>query len=146
MPDQLGLASVSELRDKPWNSNAFQVPKEIFEVPGMLSYQEKRMLYYVALRYFIGRGAIVDLGAFLGGSTICFAAALKQRGFHQPLIHSYDLFKLGDFERERYFPQNPPPALKTRSVFDSYLSKYTELLRVYEGDVLGFPWTSGPIE
>src|SRR3712207_6643352 len=124
---------IAYLRTKPWNSRDFAAPEEIFTVPGMLSHQAKRMLYYLARNHYSGEGAILDMGSFLGGSTICFAAGLRQRALSTPVIHSYDLFKLGESERRRFFPDSPPPDLKTRSLFDHYLRDHLGLIVVHEG-------------
>jgi predicted O-methyltransferase YrrM len=131
-------ARIARLKTKPWNEKDFSVPEEVFAVPGMLWTQEKRMLYYLTVNDYSGEGAIADMGAFLGGSTICFAAGLRQRSWTRSSIHSYDLFRLGPFEREQYFPENPPEDLRTRQIFDTHLQNYRDLVIVHEGDVLGF--------
>jgi hypothetical protein len=147
MDTDLTAARIAHLKTKPWNNRDFSVPEEIFAVPGMLSNQEKRMLYYLARDEYSGEGVIVDMGSFLGGSTICFAAGLRARSFARPVIHAYDLFKLGESERQRdFFPENAPPDLRTRAIFDQYLEDYLGLITVHEGDVLTFPWDDGPIE
>ncbi len=142
-------ARVQRLREKPWGVFDFRrtIPEdEIFAVPGMLWTWEKRMLYYLAREEFTGEGAIADMGSFLGGSTICLAAGLGDRGFDGRVIHSYDLFKLGEAERQRYFPERSRGELGVRDVFDANLGKYLSLVEVHEGDVLSFPWENGPIE
>lgn len=107
----------------------------------MLSYEEKRMLYYLALNDYSGEGSIADLGSYLGGSTICFATALGQRAFARPLIHSYDLFRV-DFSRQcaerSHFPDSLTKDGRTREVFDNNLRDYLSLITVHEGDVLDF--------
>lgn len=133
-----------QLREKPWNHDELSTPEAIWQVPGMLWHQEKRMLYWLARHYYRGQGAIADMGAFLGGSTICLAAGLQAAGFDDRVLHSYDLFKLGDFERREYFPDEPDA--DPRAVFDRYLEPYSDLVEVHQGDVLTFPWSGGPIE
>jgi hypothetical protein len=140
MAAQQNKADVAHLKSKPWASKDFFVPQEVLATTTMLTYEERRMLYYLALNYYTGQGAIVDMGAYLGGSTICFAAALQQSSFAKPPIHSYDLFRLSKFELELHFRDNPPKDLKTRETFDENLRDYRHLLNVHEGDVLDFPW------
>src|SRR5688572_21737641 len=111
------LVDVEPLRARPWNEDAFTPPPEIFKVPGMLNRQEQHMLHYLARHYFSGEGAIVDLGACLGRSTISLATGLRARNVKRPVLHSFDLFKLGTYEQERFFPDNPPDGLKTRAIF-----------------------------
>lgn len=99
------------------------------------------MLYYLALNDYTGEGCIADLGAYLGGSTMCFAAALGQKAFDRPLIHSYDLFRV-DFSRQcaerSHFPEKLTKDARTREVFDNNLRKYLSLVTVHEGDILEF--------
>ena len=140
---------IARLRGKPWSDFTFRstIPEEeIFAVPGMLWTWEKRMLYYLAKEEFTGEGKIADMGSFLGGSTICLAAGLRDRSFAKPPIHSYDLFRLGESERLKYFPERSAEDLNVRQVFDENLRNYLHLIEVHEGDVLSFPWSDGPIE
>jgi hypothetical protein len=135
------------LKSKPWNSKGFVVPPEGFAVPGMLSHQERRMLYYLARHDFIGAGVIADMGTYLGSSTMCFAAGLRERSVDRPLLHTFDLFKLGDFGAEiREFPGDPPGDLRTRDVFEENLREYLDLIVVHEGDILAESWADEPIE
>jgi hypothetical protein len=86
------------------------------------------------------------MGAFLGGSTIAFAAGLAAQGVTEPVLHSYDLFRLGPFEEERYFPAGAPPGGNTRALYDANLAGYEHLLHIHEGDVLDIPWDGGELE
>jgi hypothetical protein len=137
---------VTQLRSRPWTSATLVLPEDVEAVPGMLNYWGKRMLYYLGLEFYSDKGAIVELGPFLGGSTICLAAPLAARGFDKPIVHTYDLFTLSPFEREKYFSKGAPPDNRTRHIFDAHLRAYIHLLRVYEGDILSFSWEAGPIE
>jgi len=142
-------ARIERLRGKPWSEYGFRktIPEdEIFAVPGMLWTWEKRMLFYLARKEYTGAGAIADMGSFLGGSTICLAAGMRGRTFDHPVIHSYDLFKVGEAERMRYFPERSPDQLGVRDVFEDHLEGYLDLIEVHEGDVLDFPWEGGSIE
>jgi hypothetical protein len=131
---------------RPWESPSFQSPPVIDKVMAMLTYWEKRMLYWLALHAYEAEGFILDQGAFLGGSTICFAAGLRNRGFASPLIHSYDLFRLGPFEVARFFADGGPPGNVTRPLFDANVAGFRDLLVVHEGDLLHRRWSGDPIE
>lgn len=110
----------------------------------MLRRDEKRMLYFLA-RHYYRMGAIADMGAFLGGSTVCLAAGLKDRGVTKPVIHSYDLFRAGPFEAEKWL-DGCEPGMRTRDRYDENVKDYKGLIEVHEGDVLSFPWSHGEIE
>jgi hypothetical protein len=140
-------ARLARLRSKPWDGRDLAVPPQVFDVPGMLWYQERRMLYYLARHDFAGAGVIADLGTYLGSSTMCFAAGLRDRSVDQPVLHTFDLFKLGDFGAEiREFPGEPPADLRTRGVFEENLRDYLDLIVVHEGDILAESWDDEPIE
>ena len=141
-----GNPDIAALRDRPWDASDFTYPAEILDVPGMLSDSEKRMLFHLAASYYTGEGAIADMGAYLGGSTICFAAGLAAKGVDRPVLHSYDLFLLSDFELQRDFADHAPEGNRTRALFEHNLREHRHLLEVHEGDLLAFPWTHGPLE
>ena len=134
------------LRGNPWDDPAFSVPPVVERVPAMLTHQEKRMLYWAAANAYEVEGLILDQGAFLGGSSMCFAAALRNRGFASPLIHSYDRFRLGPFELERWFPGGGPPGNLTRPLYEANLRGFHDLIDVHEGDILCESWRGEAIE
>ncbi len=94
------------LRAQLWRDEAYD-PKGngLWEIPTMLTREERKMLSYVAEHMFQGRGAIVDLGCFLGGSSAFLAHGLSRnpsgRNFQ---VQSFDLFDLGPFERNTLLP------------------------------------------
>ena len=134
------------LAGSPWNHH--QNPGRWGSVPAMLTDEERRMLYWLARYAFTGRGAVCDLGAFLGGSTLCLAAGLRDAGWKGERIHSYDLFELGPFEQEwfRTHGLEPPPDRKTLGLYRGHVDGYLDLVTVHEGDVRRQHWAGGPIE
>jgi hypothetical protein len=137
---------VEQLRGNPWDDPAFSVPPVVERVPGMLTHHEKRMLYWATTYAYEAEGLILDQGAFLGGSAMCFAAALRNRGFSSQLIHSYDRFRLGPFERETWFAEGGPPGDITRPLYDANLRGFHDLICVHEGDILCEQWRGEAIE
>jgi hypothetical protein len=73
------------------------LPKDAVDVHSMMSLQEKAFLYGYVRDHYAGEGVIVDAGIFLGGSTCCFGAAVRdnprsehiRRQWPKPVI-SYD--------------------------------------------------------
>src|SRR5712691_11734694 len=60
---------------------------------GMTSRQEQHWLRTYAAQSYRGTGAIVDLGCFLGATTISLAEGLAlNSSARQQQIHAYDLF------------------------------------------------------
>src|SRR5690349_17088541 len=94
------------IKSKAWRG--CHVP-EAADAPTMLIPDERRLLFYLASKYYTGRGAIIDGGCFLGGSTTALAAGLEawlERSGTPALpgIHSYDLFEVEPWTIGMYFP------------------------------------------
>jgi hypothetical protein len=89
------------------------------------------------------------MGSFLGGSTICLAAGLRDRQFDRRVIHSYDLFRIEPSEsaaQRRFFPDALPAGNNSRPIFEQHLRDYLDLIAIHEGDVLTFGPIGEPIE
>ncbi len=62
----------------PFQRLVLEAPASVMTTPSMMSDAERYLLYNLAQRYYRGAGLIVDAGIFLGGSTHCFAAGLRE--------------------------------------------------------------------
>ncbi len=83
------------LRDEIIFSDFTQVKlPAIPPVPGQISNGESRYLYWLISQAYMGLGAVVELGTWLGCSTVHLAAGLRDSGVGRKL-HSYDLFVWG---------------------------------------------------
>jgi hypothetical protein len=118
---------------------------------GMTSWHEQHWLRTYAARTYQGRGTIVDLGCFVGATTISLAEglALNSRA-EQKQIHAYDLFAWSeDFELwakgkgiEAQFDVDGsflPEFLKRTAPWRQYIV-------VHEEDLTQSQWQHGPIE
>lgn len=117
----------------------------------MLIPDERKLLFYLASKYYTGGGAIIDGGCFLGGSTTALAAGLEawlERSGKpaSQTIHSYDLFEVEPWTIGVYFPPETPPGASFRHLFNANVSRYAELIEVHPGDIRQYPWRGGPIE
>ena len=91
------LTSISDVTLSPSN----------FRHPGMITVNERKALYYLAQNHYKGNGIILDAGVFLGASTLCLAAGLRdnhrftERLIAQKPIHSYEMgiWNSKDFDR-----------------------------------------------
>lgn len=130
------------------------LPAACAKVPTMLIPDELRLLKHLAQNVYSGDGAIIDAGAFLGGSTVALAEGLrrnpeaieKRRNQHVKPIHSYDRFEIEAWTRGIYFPADVPPGTSFRADFDRNVAPYADLVEVHAGDILEQSWTGGPIE
>jgi hypothetical protein len=146
------IRHLEHLAASPWDAVRFEIPERVREVPAMLTWNEKRMLYWVTTYNYTGGGKICDLGAFLGGSTVCFAAGLRDAGRSGKLICSYDLFTAGPFEQQwmkewmSKYGVEPPPDEATFALYSHYIRGYEDLISVRVGDILRQTWDGLPIE
>jgi SAM-dependent methyltransferase len=126
------------------------VPAACANVPTMLVPDELRLLHHLA-EIYSGRGAIVDGGCFLGGSTVALADGLRRnpqrrRLGEEQVIHSFDRFEVEEWTRGVFFPESTPAGTSFREQFESNVAPYRDLIEVHAGDVLAHEWKNGPIE
>lgn len=62
--------------EPPFDGYLGELPADV-AVPSMMSLPEKQFLYHLARDYYSGDGFIVDAGIFLGASTYCFGAGIR---------------------------------------------------------------------
>jgi hypothetical protein len=118
---------------------------------GMTSRREQQWLRTYSAQSYRGTGAIVDLGCFLGATTIALAEGLAlNRKLKRKQIHAYDLFIWNRFY-EAWAKERGVEGLVT--VGGSFLSEFlrrTEKWRDYivthEEDLRQARWEHGPIE
>jgi Methyltransferase domain len=113
------------------------MPRDVYEVGSMLSYDERLLLHWAART--AAPGAIVDLGSFLGGSTLALASGAEHRGGN---VDAFDLFVCqGDWERH-WAPAGFELALgdSTRPAFEHNIARVRDRVAVHEGDVRRQRW------
>lgn len=126
------------------------LPTTCTDVPTMLVPDELRLLNYLAQDIYIGAGAIVDAGSFLGGSTVAFAAGLRRNRRWAAKggkpIHSYDRFEVEEWTRGLFFPEDVAAGASFRERFDRNIAPYADLVEVHAGDICDHQWSGGPVE
>jgi hypothetical protein len=76
-------------------SQLFQFSPLLRRFHGMTSATERAYFYWYARQVYTGRGDIVDLGCWLGSTTIPLARGLSEnarQGLSRRIIHAYDDF------------------------------------------------------
>jgi hypothetical protein len=121
----------------------------------MLTDLEKEYLYTFAVKEYAGQGAIVDLGCWLGSSTIALASGLREhphRQLRSAVVHAYDLFIWDGWMNDVSVVRQTPLDGKYKPG-DSFLEECRELtepwkdnIRLYPGDLSSIGWSNGPIE
>lgn len=97
-------------------------------VPTMISREEQRYLYWLTSTQWRGEGVVVEMGPWLGGSTLCLAAGIEASGhgdrFPTPL-HVFD-----DFVWRAFMGAGPGrPELRPGASFEA---DFRENLAAYE--------------
>jgi len=122
---------------------------------GMTTIEEQLFFENYAQNDYSGRGEIVELGCWLGSSTISFAMGLEANSSvtnKSQRLHAYDIFiwysttgmeqsVIGTPLQEKYKDGD--------SFLDEYLeriSPWNHLIRVYPGDLAEIGWQQGEIE
>jgi hypothetical protein len=134
--------------DRPWRDED-RVPAETLAIEGMITPEEKRLLYWLARERFRGEGAIIDAGSYLGASTTALAAGLRDREWPQddPPIVAYELFEINQ-PMLPFLPDDPRFELggSFRPRFDDNVAGFEPWIEVIAGDITEHPWNRGPIE
>ncbi|MGR3571135.1 hypothetical protein [Brevirhabdus sp.] len=140
--------SADALRRRPWESLPHRFLGRARRVPTMLSPLEQQLYFWLASEHATGRGEIVDLGAFAGGSTACLAAghifaALDTR------LHAFDKFTASDKVKQKVLYANRIAPFEGEDI----LPLARELLKPWEGRVVFHKgeiteqgWDGAPIE
>jgi hypothetical protein len=119
-----------------------RMPADVYAVGSMLSYEERLLLHWAART--APAGAVVDLGAFLGGSALALASGAVDR---EVPVHSYDRFVLtSDWERT-WLPEDAVIELgdSTLPVFERNVARTRDRIVVHAGDVEAGGWSGDPI-
>lgn len=122
----------------------YSIAEAFCDVPTMLSHAECSMLHWLAREYpLTDRGAIVDAGSFLGGSTVAFASGLSRRnrcGNLSHRIYSYDMFIAPN---EPYslslIKNNKNPGDSVLDIFSRGINAYSHFVFALAGDFMVAP-------
>jgi hypothetical protein len=110
-------------------------------IPAMTSDAERDYYYFLALKH-AGKGAIIELGAWLGAGTAAMAKGIKESG-KDSKVHSYDRF--------RWDPRSHGPksnGLRVTDLFTTYKKNLGELLAFvdpHKGEIESYSWSGEPI-
>ncbi len=114
------------------------------DVPGMITEAEGRFLYWLTRETALG-GAVVEVGTWLGRSTVHLAAGLRDAGLPGRL-HAYDRFVwLPDQAHQA--PDLPlRPGQSFEPVFRRFVETVDPGVHVHRADLGEIVWDAGPID
>lgn len=115
---------------QPWQGLEFDYPPEI---PTMLTGEELRYLFWLTSSVWRGRGHLLEVGTWLGGSTYCLAAGMRVNERRDPMsrLHSIDNFRWRAFMSERATLELAP-GMSFRAQFEANVREYLDLVTVHE--------------
>lgn len=141
------MSMLQSTQSLPWYHSDYRLPAS---VQSLLTEPEVAMLEYICRCQFTGAGAIVDVGSFLGGSTVAIVDGLLQNPCFDPQKHrvqSYDLFQLlQPLQAYGAWADQLGEGYSFLKDFERNLGDRLRLVDVHAGDLLQETWNDGPIE
>lgn len=137
----------------PW----LQEKPNSYQVPGMISEEEICYYHYIAKAY-TGWGEIVELGPWLGHSTLHLADAFsKNPNFKDKKLHVFDDFIWRSSWMDPHYNENDKPENHAdfRLIFERYTAQVLDKLTIYHGKFANYDgneklpfvnWIEKPIE
>ena len=135
-------------KDAPWEALDPALLAQAAKVPTMLAPEEQQFYFWATSEWMQDKGAVVDLGCFVGGSTARLAAGHQLAG-HKGLIHAYDRFGANEAVKEYIlYAQGIAPfkGNKTLDLAIDLLTPWTERISLHPGQIEDQIWEDGPIE
>jgi predicted O-methyltransferase YrrM len=146
-------AEVTELfrriAESPWNSRFFPMPGWCKKYPTMLTQEEMRLLAWLAQHSPVV-GDIVDLGSFLGGSTVSLALGASRSRIRRK-VHAYDVFEINETLAEQFLTKRGHSCdglvagNDALPVFKHFTNYFADLIDTRVGDVMDATWPNSPI-
>ncbi len=137
----------------PW----LKLQPKHFNVPGMITREEICYYHYIAQAYS-GWGEIVELGPWLGHSTLHLADAFsKNPNFKDKKLHVFDDFIWRSAWMDPLYSESDRPEnhKNFRPIFEKFVTQVLDKLAVYEGKFANYhgnenlpfaTWEDKPIE
>lgn len=133
--------------DRPWRAISAQVLAQPLAVPSMLSREESKLYHWLGT-VAEGCGAVIDLGAFAGGSAARLLSGLAL-GASTARLYAYDRFTAGPRERAAFLYPAGVPETEDNDILPlatSYLSPWQDRVTLVRGDIAVLEWPKAPVE
>ncbi|MES0869196.1 hypothetical protein [Pseudovibrio sp. SCP19] len=135
------------------------LPPDVVNAEGMLSREERSLLYLLARDHYRGDGVLIDGGSFLGSSTVSLAHGIRDNTHSQNDMSVFrckpiQAFEIGFLPRLK----NGKEKFKEWGAFkyrfgDSFIPRleqnienYSDLIDLHVGDLVDFKFPATPIE
>jgi hypothetical protein len=132
--------SAPERIDDFLDVTAHDIPK----LPGMIKEAEGRYLYWLTSRRYTGKGAVVEIGSWLGRSTTYLASGLRINNVGAKL-HCFDHFK---WSKNWYYTThiNMPDKTDFLPMFLNNIVSYRDIIEVHRTTMRDLSWVGEPVE
>ncbi len=143
----IDATALEGLRRRNWNLRSVAYPETLSRVPTMLTPEECRMLAWVAQVFHSGRGAVCDLGSFLGGSTAHLAYGISQSRVPGTVVDAFDQFTIADEHKQHWLYDWGYPQLKGNDMlplFERFVDPFGPV-RPHVGMLEDKKWDKRPI-
>lgn len=145
----VSYAIPAEFAAAPWDAVTGRDLKPAQQVPTMLHRQEQKLYYWLARNAVGGGGAVVDLGAFAGGSTARLAQGLSDAG-SRAAVHAYDRFTVDAKTKQIWlYAQGVAPfdGSDLLPLAKMLLAPWADRIRFHVGEIQDSAWdpADGPI-
>lgn len=116
---------------------------ELPALPGMTSAAECRYLYWLTSTQFEGAGTVLEVGPWLGRSTVHLAAGLRDGG-HAAKLHCFDGFTwaFGDSAKSGLALR---PGQNFQPYFERNVAPFAARIVARRGKIADLTWDGGPI-
>jgi hypothetical protein len=128
-----------------------RVSDRVTQHPAMLGKEERILPSFLAKQCAGERGAIVELGCYLGGSTVAILDGLEQAGALETgngiEMHSYDLFRANEYMLDHSLRTSGVKEGESfEHVFRDLLSDWAPHVQAHAGNILEEKWRGGRIK
>jgi len=131
------------------------LPEPVQATPSMMSPEERQLLFGLARDRYRGEGFIIDAGAFLGASTMCFGSGLAANARVNDIVSRLDR-PIITYERG-VISDNMQPTLRRHGVdlptdgsfagaLENNIASVRQYVNLLIGDIMTSQWGDAPIE
>jgi len=114
----------------------------------MLNKSEIQFLKWITKKIYKGEGEIVELGSWLGGSTVALSSGLeKNTSVSKKIIHCYDRFTWKKKYDEKYrLDIKCEQGESFLPIFKNNIHNYRKYIKINPGNICDIGWIKKPIE
>ncbi len=133
---------------RPWTKIDLSRYPKASKVPTMLSEEEQQFYIWATWKWMRSKGAVLDLGAFIGGSTARLALGHKM-GQQKGTVHAFDRFTVSPSIKKHILYAQGVAKFEGNDMLplaQDFLSPWQDRITYHVGDILETKWEPEPVE